>query len=167
MFTDPFGLLKPPMTMIHALLRQLRQSGARIGVGIWLIPDEYLGKEAELASSLNLHPIDAPKAYLERLPDGARFSGLSRPEGHHKLLEMIRHLCATTHPRDCLLLHTLDLLLLGLEVEERRHFWQAVLGGIPYPTTRLVLTLPEKAGALFSTELARQYAAQVARGRLE
>ncbi len=154
------------MTTIHALLDQLRQSGARVGIGIWLLPDEYLGKETELANRLNLYPLDASQAYVARLPEGARFSGLSRPDGHHKLIEMIRELVSQRAQRDCLLLHTLDLLLLGLEVEERRHFWQAVLGGFPYPTTRLILTLPEKANALFSPQLAHRYAEQVARGGL-
>jgi len=149
---------------IRSLVQQLRQPGARSGVGIWLLPREYLGREESLAVPLNLHAIDARQTYLERLPAGARFSGLTRPDGHQKLLDLLRTLTTSIYPRDCLLVHTLDLLLLGLEVDERIHFWQAALEGLPYPRSKLVLTLPEHAHALFPPYLAQRYAGFIAQG---
>jgi len=149
---------------VRTLVQQLRQPGARNGVGVWLIPQNFLGQEEMLAAQLNLEPIDARQAYLERLPEGARFSGLTRPNGHHKLLDLLRHLIAGTHSRDCLLVHTLDLLLLGLEVDERERFWHGALSGFPYPRTKLVLVVPEHGSSLFAHELAQHYAALVARG---
>ena len=151
---------------INNLIQQLRQPGARAGVGVWLLPREYLGREETLAMRLNLHPIDARQAYLERLPAGARFSGLTRPDGHQKLLDLLRALTAGTYARDCLLVHTLDLLLLGLEVDEREHFWQTALEGLPYPRSRLVLTLPEQAHSLFPPQLTQRYATLIAQGSL-
>jgi len=151
---------------IRSLVQQLRQPGARAGVGVWLLPREYLGREETLAMPLNLHPIDGRQAYLERLPAGARFSGLTRPDGHQKLLDLLRVLTAGTYARDCLLVHTFDLLLLGLEVYEREYFWQAALEGLPYPRSKLVLTLPEHAHALFPPQLAQRYAALIAQGSL-
>jgi len=149
---------------IRSLVQQLRQPGARSGVGIWLLPREYLGREESLAVPLNLHAIDARQTYLERLPAGARFSGLTRPDGHQKLLDLLRTLTTGIYPRDCLLVHTLDLLLMGLEVDERIHFWRAALEGLPYPRSKLVLTLPEHAHALFPTYLAQRYAGFIAQG---
>jgi hypothetical protein len=151
---------------IRSLVQQLRQPGARTGVGVWLLPREYLGREETLAAPLNLQPVDARQAYLERLPAGARFSGLTRPEGHQKLLDLLRALTAGMHARDCLLVHTLDLLLLGLEVNEREYFWQVALEGLPYPRSKLVLTLPEYAHALFPPQLAQRYATLIAQGSL-
>jgi hypothetical protein len=149
---------------VRTLVQQLRQPGARNGVGVWLLPQSLLGKEETLAVQLNLHPLDARQAYLDQMPAGARFSGLTRPNGHHKLLDLLRHLIAGTHSRDCLLVHTLDLLLLGLEVDERERFWRGALLGLPYPQTKLVLVVPEHGSSLFAHELAQRYAALVARG---
>jgi len=151
---------------IRSLVQRLRQSSARYGVGVWLLPYEYLGSEETLAVRLNLHPIDARQAYLERLPAGARFSGLTRPKGHQKLLDLLRALTIGIYARNCLLVHTFDLLLLGLEVDERGHFWQAALEGLPYPRTKLVLTLPEHAHALFPPQLAQRYAGLTAQGTI-
>ncbi|MDW8227247.1 MAG: hypothetical protein RMJ60_05560 [Anaerolineales bacterium] len=151
---------------VRALIQQLRQPGARNGVGVWLLPRECLGQEEMLAARLNLHPLDARQAYLDRLPAGARFSGLTRRDGHQKLLDLMRALARETYPRACLLVHTLDLLLLALEVDERERFWCSTLEGIPYPRSKLLLTLPEQAYSLFAPELAQRYAALVAQGTL-
>lgn len=151
---------------VRALVQQLRQPGARHGVGVWLLPRQYLGQEETLAARLNLHPLDARQAYLDRLPAGARFSGLTRPDGHHKLLDLVRALAGGIYARDCLLVHTIDLLLLGLEVDERERFWRGALEGIPYPRTKLILTLPEHAHALFAPELVQRYAALLTQGTL-
>lgn len=151
---------------IRTLVQQLRQPGARAGVGVWLLPRQALEQEEALAMQLNLQPLDARQAYLDRLPAGARFSGLTRPDGHQKLLDLLRALAAETHARDCLLVYTLDLLLLGLEVDERECFWRAALEGLPYPRTKLVLTLPEHAHSLFPPALAQRYSFLVAQGNL-
>ncbi len=155
------------MTNIHTLVQQLRQPGARTGLGVWLLPSEYLGKENEIAPRLNLHPLDARQAYLDLLPKGARFSGLTRPDGHQKLLKLLRSLAGATHPRDCLLVYNLDLLLLGLEVDERERFWKGALEGIPYPSTRLILTLPEKASYLCPIDFSHHYQGRISEGLLE
>lgn len=149
---------------IRTLVQQLRQPGARSGVGVWLLPRKYLGQEETLATWLNLQPLDVRQAYLDRLPAGARFSGLTRPDGHHKLLDLLRALANGRHNRDCLLVHTLDLLLLGLEVDERERFWRSALEGLPYPRTKLILSLPEQVYALFPPELVHRYSALVAQG---
>lgn len=150
------------MTDIRTLIQELRQPGARIGVGVWLMPDKYLGQESSISAKLNLYPLDARQAYLELLPLDARFSGLTRPDGHQKLLRRMRTLSEGTHPRDCLLVHTLDLLLLGLEVDERERFWQGALDGLPYPRTRLMLTLPEKASYLLPIDFIHRYQGRIA-----
>ena len=148
------------------LIQQLRRSDARFGISVWLTPKEYLGKEQEIATQLDIHPLDARDAYLAQLPPDAKFSGLTRPGGHQHLLRLLRQLAETTHHRDILLVHTLDLLLLGLEVDERERFWRGVLGGIPYPRTRLVLSIPEKAPELLPYSVAHQYANRIAEGKI-
>jgi hypothetical protein len=152
---------------IEALRDELRQPGVRVGIGVWLMPLEYVGKEEAIAARLDLQALDARLAYLESLPAGVRFSGLTRPDGYQNLTRLLRDLSQRIHRRDCLLVHTLDLLLLGLEVTERNLFWYDVLGRLPYPRTKLILAIPEKASELFSFDLRRRYTAQVAEGSLE
>jgi hypothetical protein len=152
---------------IETLRDELRQPGARVGIGAWLMPLEYMGKEEAIAARLDLQALDARLAYLESLPAGARFSDLTRPDGYQNLTRLLRGLSQRIYRRDCLLVHTLDLLLLGLEVTERGLFWHDVLGRLPYPRTKLILAMPEKASELFSFDLRRRYTAQVAEGSLE
>jgi hypothetical protein len=152
---------------IETLRDQVRQPGARLGIGIWLMPMQYLGREEDIAVRLDMQALDARMAFLNSLPQGARFSGLTASEGHQNLTHLIRDLSHHMHQRDCLLVHTLDILLLALEVNEREHFWHDALQGLPYPRTKLILAVPEKASELFSFELRRRYATQMAEGSLE
>jgi hypothetical protein len=41
------------------------------------------------------------------------------------------------------------------------------LEGLPYPRTKLILSIPEKASELFPFALHRRYAAQIAEGSLD
>lgn len=152
---------------IRKLRDLLRQPGARTGVGVWLMPRQYLGQEAEIAVRLGIEALDAREAYLNSLSEGARFSGLTRPSGYESLTRLLYDLTRTTHQRDCLLVHTLDLLLLGLEVDERQRFWSETLEGLPYPRTRLILAVPEKATEILAASLRRRYAARIAYGAIE
>lgn len=152
---------------IETLRDQLRQPGARLGVGIWLMPMEYLGQEETIAVRLDVQALDARLAFLHGLPQGARFSGLTVPEGYQHLAQLMRGLSQRTHRRDCLLVHTLDLLLLALEVNEREYFWRDALQGLPYPRTKLILAVPEKASELISVDMRHRYATQMAEGSLE
>lgn len=152
---------------IETLRDQLRQPGARLGVGAWLMPMEYLGKEETIAVRLGVQALDARQAYLGSLPQAAQFSGLTAPEGYQNLIRLMRDLSQHIHRRDCLLVHTLDLLLLALEVNERERFWHEALHGLPYPHTKLILAVPEEASELFSFDLRRRYATQMAEGALE
>ncbi len=151
---------------IKSLIQQLREPGVRAGIGVWFMPQEYLGEEIKTATQLDIQPLDAREAYLKQLPPNAKFSGLTRPDGHQRLLHLLRQSAEEVHHRDCLLVHTLDLLLLGLEVDEREHFWHGVLGGVPYPRTKLVLTIPENASELFKYNLFRRYEERIAKGNI-
>ncbi|WP_448544106.1 hypothetical protein [Roseiflexus sp.] len=151
---------------IIALLDELRQPGARVGTGVWLIPMEYINQERDIAARLGVQSLDVRQTYLEQLPRGTNFSGLTSQDGYQKLARLIQSLAFEKHQRDCLLIYTLDLLLWALEFPERKLFWDEVLGGIPYPHTRMILTIPEHATELFSFELRRHYSNQVAEGLL-
>jgi hypothetical protein len=150
---------------VETLRDTLRQPGARLGVGVWLMPREYLGQEENIAARLDVQALDARQAYLQSLPAGARFSGLTRQDGYQDLTRLIRTLAHCTHQRDYLLVHTLDLLVLGLVATDRKRFWEETLK-LPYPPTKLILAIPDKASILFPFDLQRQYAAQIAEGPL-
>jgi hypothetical protein len=152
---------------IEALREELRQPGARTGVGVWLMPMAYLGREEAIAARLDVQAMDAPQsylAYLETRSAGASFSGLTQVDGYQKLVAWLHSLAHGQHHRDCLLVHTLDLLLLALEASERDQFWRDALQGLPYPPTKLILAVPEKGTDLFPFPLRRRYPALIAEG---
>ncbi len=152
---------------IEALRDALRQPGARTGVGVWLMPRAYLGQEGDIAVRLNVQALDARQAYLQSLPEGTHFSGLTRPDGHRHLMDLLRTLAHSTQTQDCLLVHTLDLLLLGLEMNERECFWREALEGLPYPRIKLILAVPAETSELFTFDMQRRYTAQIAEGVLK
>lgn len=149
-------------------LRKAIDPPARIGIGLWVLPQKYLGKERDLAVRLDAGALDAREAYLKTLPVGSRFSGLTEPgKGAQRLFEAIYAICQAPQARACLLVHTLDLLLFGLSVSEREQFWKSGLAGIAYPKTRLILTIPEASFApLVSPAAQAQFAGQIAEGEL-
>ena len=81
---------------IEMLRYQLRQPGARLGVGVWLMPTEDLGKEENIAVLLDVQALDARQAYLEGLPAGAQFSGLTAPDGYQNLTRLMRDLSSVS-----------------------------------------------------------------------
>lgn len=147
---------------IYDLIQRLRQPG-RVSVGVWFFPTEYIGKETVIAARLNLAPIDARDAYLDYLPEGTRFSGLTTPNGHDKLLDFLRYLGRNIYARDCLLIYTFDLLLLGLDIDKRERFWPVALN-LPYLRTKLVITLTEDASFLLNDIY--RFSSQIAWGKL-
>jgi len=151
---------------VETLRDNLRQPGARIGVGVWIIPHSYLGQESSIAARLDVQFLDIRQAYLDNLPKGAVFSGLTRTGGYQNLTRLLRNITQTTHTRDCLLAHTLDLLLLGLEVNEREIFWREAFEGLPYPLTKLILAIPENSSEIFPLTIKNQYNTQIAEGLL-
>ncbi|WP_322507632.1 hypothetical protein [Anaerolinea sp.] len=151
------------MQNIHTLVQQLRQPGARVSVGVWFFPMMYLGREEDISVSLNVEPLDARQAYLEHLPEGAKHSGLRTRHAHEKLFEFIHSVGNTTYTRNCVLVHTFDLLLLGMEVDAREHFWNSALA-LPYLRTKLVIALPENARYLLSNS--SRFISQIAEGLL-
>lgn len=151
------------MVDIHTLVQQLRQPDARISVGVWFLPSEYLGQEEIIAWRLGLQPLDARRAFLERLPEGATHTGLRTRFAHEKLFEFINTIGRGKCDRRCLLLHTFDLLLLALEVDAREQFWNAALM-LPYLQTKLIIALPENARFLLSNT--SRFVIQIAEGTL-
>jgi len=149
---------------IESLRDELRQPGARIGVGVWLMPMAYLGREEAIAARLDVQAMDARQAYLATRPHGASFSGLTQVDGYQKLVALLRSLAHSQYHRNCLLVHTLDLLLLALEASERDQFWRDALQGLPYPPTKLILVIPEKGTDLLPFPLRRRYPALIAEG---
>lgn len=149
-------------------LRKEIEPPARFGVGLWVMPQVYVGKERDLAVRLDADVCDARTVYLQTLPSGSRFSGLTQPgRGAQRLYQAIYDLCHKKQSRTCLLVHTLDLLVFGLSDDERAKFWTLALD-IPYPRTRLILTLPEASyDDLVSLPVRERFASRIAQGGLE
>jgi len=131
------------------LRQHLREPGLRQRIGIWLTPLECMGKEREDADRLSIEHLDLRQAYLNSLPKGTRYAGLSRPDGPQHLLKVLDEVGHRTHSTDCILAYHIDLLLSGLTYEGRDIFWKELYSGLPYLLTAIILSLPEKADTLF------------------
>ena len=142
---------------LKELRDQLRRPGLRHRTGVWLMPTNLLGTERQIAARLNFEPLDLRTAFLDTLPPGTRYTGLTRPNGYLKLLQTLEDIGQSTHKQDCALIYHLDLLLSGVEVYGRDAFWQEVYNGLPYLSTALVLTLPKQAQKLFPAVLQAQW----------
>lgn len=152
-------------------LRKAIAPPARMGMGLWVMPQEYLGQERDLAVRLDAAAVDARTIYLDSVPPGSRFSGLTEPgQGAQRLYEALYRVSQMRQAHICLLVHTLDLLLFGLRNDARgdecAQFWKQVLA-IPYPTTRLVLTIPAGAySRLVPPSVQASFADRIAEGGL-
>lgn len=150
---------------VNEFLEEIRRPGVRSGIGVWLLPPEQIGQEFRLALTYDLYPLDARQAFVDRLPQGAKYSGLTAPNGYQKLVEFIRLLLdGGPYPRDCLLVFNLDLLLLGLDIDGRKNFWFTTMGDFPYPRTKLILALNESAYSLIPDEIINRYRKRVILG---
>lgn len=139
------------------LRNTLRHLGLRHRVGVWLMPTRLLGNGKQEAARLNIEPLDIRTAFLNTLPSDTLYTGLTRPNGYLKLLQTLEDIGRNVHKQDCLLIYNLDLLLSGLEVNGRKSFWQEMFNGLPYPSTALILVLPDHAKELFPTVLQTQW----------
>lgn len=126
------------------LVERLGKQKQRNRVGLWLAERDYCERAGNIAAQLGIDSEDIRSRYLERLPDGARFSGLTAG----KIINLLDDTSQQSGYSNCVLIYNLDLLLAKLGFEDRRNVWHSLWQSFPYRRRALLLLIPDRAGQL-------------------
>jgi hypothetical protein len=135
-------------TDLKSLVEFLRRRTSRTHVGLWLMPLNRIGFEAETAIRLGVQELDISKYLLEKLPPGADFVRLSAK----KIIKTLNEVASSIGQSDCVLVFNFDLLLSGVSDEERQQVWQELFNRFPGRARILLIAIPDKATHLFPYE---------------
>jgi len=119
----------------------LRSPLLRVRTGLWLMPNAYLGHEADEAARLLLEAVDLRLVWMKTLPGGTRFIGLT-PE---RLLEVLDEILGQPGESDCVLVYNFDLFLAYLKQSERKTVWDGLFSALPHRTRGVLIVLPQTA----------------------
>ena len=126
--------LKPPLEVVALLQSRVLRSRT----GLWLIPKSYLGHEADESVRLGLEAVDLRKYWLDTLPEGTRFIGVT-PD---KLLERLDEVAESPGSKDCALIYNIDLLLANIKLSGRKTVWEGLYNGMPHRSRGLLIAMP-------------------------
>lgn len=113
----------------------------RVATGLWLLPDEFVGKEDEEAYRLDLEPVDLRQRLLDALEPGTKYAGLSVD----RLVTLIDGVTRERADRAGALIYNLDLLLARLTSADRQLVWDDLFKALPRRSRAILLTMPEAA----------------------
>jgi len=128
----------------NEVVNLIRSTSLRMRTGLWLIPLAMLGTERDEAAQLALDAVDLRSVHLTRLPEGARFAGLSA----ESLMELFDLVASASGTYDAALIYNMDLLLARLSHAGRRQAWQYLHHSMPHRARGLLVTLPAGADEL-------------------
>ena len=119
----------------------LRSRVLRVRTGLWLMPNAYIGHEAEEAIRLCVEAVDLRLVWLKTLPEGTRFIGLT-PD---TLIEALDRIVQQPGDNDCVLAYNLDLFMARLKQSERKTVWESFFNALPHRTRGLLMVMPQMA----------------------
>lgn len=135
-------------TNLEILVDYLRRRTSRTHVGLWLMPLNRIGHEAEIAVHLGVQALDIGKYLHDKLPTGAEFARLSA----RKVIETLNDVASSIGQSDCVLVYNMDLLLSGVKDEERQQIWQDLFNRFPGRARVLLIAIPDTATHLLPSE---------------
>ncbi|MBU2496184.1 MAG: hypothetical protein KJ935_06795 [Candidatus Omnitrophica bacterium] len=135
-------------TDLETLVEYLRRRTARTHVGLWLMPLNRIGHEAEIAVRLGVQALDIGNYLHGKLPTGADFVRLSA----QKVIETLDDVASSIGQSDCVLVYNLDLLLSGIKDEERQQIWLDLFNRFPGRARVLLIAVPDTATHLLPSE---------------
>jgi hypothetical protein len=126
------------------LILLLRGHRLRVRTGLWLLPSDLLGHEADEAARLGIDAVDLRQTLLDELPQDTGFSGLDTA----CVIELLDNLCHSDRGSDCILMYNMDLLLARLRREERNEVWGLLYAGFSHRSRALLIVMPRGANTL-------------------
>lgn len=127
----------------ESLARRLSGGGLYVRTGLLLLPQLWLGREAEIAARLNLGFIDYPAWRAARLRDGEKLLRYSA----ERLVSELDAICAESQDSNHLLVANLDLPVSALNGEDGRRFVTFLRENFSKRPRSLLVCLPQSAGA--------------------
>lgn len=127
-------------TLIN-LIQNLSKPGARYRMGVWIVPPQLLGGEADFVARLSIecNCINLRQAALKRLPIGTSDGRYSLND----LLQLVEDVVQKEITANCSVLTQADLFLAQFKAPQRDSFWQAVLTMMAHPAHGFIFSLPE------------------------
>jgi hypothetical protein len=116
----------------------------RVRLGLWLVPPQLLGHEADEAARAGIGAEDLPLLLLRSLPQDTKFVGLTSD----RLLGLLEDLCSRTTEGHCVLAFNLDLLLAGLTGQDRQEIWEHLALAFAHRPRAVIVALPASAQQL-------------------
>jgi len=135
-------------TELETLVEYLRRRTARTHVGLWLMPLNRIGHEAEIAVHLGVQALDIGSYYHDKLPPGAEFVRLTAK----RVMETLYDIASSIGQSDCVLVYNIDLILSGVKDEERQQIWQELFNRFPGRARVLLIAIPDTAIHLLPSE---------------
>ena len=123
------------------LVTSLQRHALRVRTGLWLLPPDLIGQEANEAARLGILAVDLRHELLQQLPSDTQYVLLDS----ERLLNLLNAITERKALGDCVLVYTLDLLLSRLTQQQRANFWQFTFSGFAHRPSALLLTLPASA----------------------
>ena len=131
-----------------SLINLLRSKELTIRTGLLLLPPYALGHEAEVAAHFGLGHQDICAWILGNTPTGRNTLGLSSELILDVLTEVVSDVAI---PGRCILISNVDLLLAGIDDQDKVHFWNFYRNSFRRERG-VVLCFPEKAFNLLPIE---------------
>lgn len=133
-----------PSTNLTDLVHYLRGPVLRVRTGLWLVPQRFIGREADKTAALGLAPVDIRQPILDGLlPNQTRLR-----LDPASILRALDTLVDNHLHTDCGLLLNLDLLLASQTSTARDETWELLYSGFPHRSRALLLTMPVAANHL-------------------
>lgn len=134
---------------LEQLVKYLRRRTARTHVGLWLMPLDRVGHEANVALHLeDVEALDIAMYLHNKIPKGADFIRLSA----NKIIETLDSIASSIGQKDCVLVYNLDLLLSGIKEEDCQKIWHTMFNQLPGRARILILSIPKTAAHLLPDE---------------
>jgi hypothetical protein len=126
----------------------LRSRVLRVRTGLWIMPNIFLGHEADEAVRLSVEAVDLRDVWLYKLPAETSYIGLT-PENFLNTLDEITQKAGYS---DCVMIYQMDLFLARLKQTERKTVWDGLFSSLPHRPRGLLITMPQTATELFPSD---------------
>lgn len=124
---------------LNDLIIQLSQPHLRTRSGIWLVPAQWVGQEAEYLMTISSHTdcVDLRVMAIRNRPEGASSAGIS-PE---RIMQWIDEAIDQEGVSGCIVILHLDLFLARLSGGDRAQVMNS-LRNLPHRSRGLIISLP-------------------------
>lgn len=120
------------------VVRVLRSPVPRVRTGLILVPTQKINNVVNEAVRLGIEHIDARKCWIDKLPHGTKYAGITTK----KLILLLDEIVNKYNLNDCVLLYNFDVLISFLKYEDRKSFWTYLINYMPHRACAILIAIP-------------------------